>query len=69
MKKTLIDWLEKRDDIEERLEDIDFAIQCEWPEDHDDEPYDLERKLAKANKKILKLCKQEISYLSKQESK
>jgi|AntRauTorcE11897_2_1112592.scaffolds.fasta_scaffold08019_5 hypothetical protein len=65
MKKTLIEWLEKREEIEDRLEDIDFAIQCEWDEDHDDELYDLERKLAKANRKILKLCKQEIAYIKK----
>lgn len=65
MKKTLRDWLKKRDKIEDRLEDIDFAIQCEWDEDFDDELYDLEAKLEKANRKILKLCKEEVERLTK----
>lgn len=62
--KTLRELLKKRDHIEDRIEEIDWTIQCGHEDgDEDEELYDLEHKLDKVNKKILKRCKEEIERL------
>ena len=64
--KTLRELLKKRENIEERIEDIDWDIQCGHDDGSEDEElYDLEHKLNKVNKKILKRCKEEIKELEK----